>query len=75
VFTKVCGEVEAAGGEKEEPVTEAQKRMVQDLQNVEDGLTDWEIDFIDNLEQRYWDTTLSKKQEKWLEKIYIKKGL
>lgn len=52
-----------------------QQKQLKSLQNVEEGLTDWEITFIDDLSNNYQDQELSTKQAARLQKLYEVKGL
>jgi len=42
--------------------------LLQELLDLEDGLRDWEVEFIDSLSN--WKSTFTKKQAATLEKIY-----
>jgi len=42
--------------------------LLQELLDLEDGLRDWEVEFIDSLSN--WKSTFTKKQAETLEKIY-----
>jgi len=42
--------------------------LLQELLDLEDGLRDWEVEFIDSLSN--WKSTFTKKQVETLEKIY-----
>jgi len=44
--------------------------QLDDLLDVESGLTDWELKFIEDLDSRWRDRELSDKQAATLEKIY-----
>lgn len=43
-------------------MTKDEKNVVSDLLELEEGLSDWEIDFLDNLYNNFADRELSPKQ-------------
>ena len=47
-------------------MTKEQRQDILDLLNVEEGLSEWEINFIENLHYHFQDRDLSGKQEKFL---------
>ena len=54
-------------------MTSEQRQRVSNLLNLEEGLTDWEIGFLDNLMEKYWETSLTKKQDRRLKDICTEK--
>ncbi len=44
--------------------------MISDLLQIESGLSDWEVDFVDSVDKNECD--LSEKQRGVVEKLYIK---
>jgi hypothetical protein len=55
-------------------MNEEQKRareVLQDLLALDEGLTNWEIDFIESVNQ--WQSDLTPKQIETLDKIYEKR--
>jgi hypothetical protein len=55
-------------------MTPIQIRMLNNILNIEEGLTDWEIQFIESLNKSR-EEPLSEKQDKILTRIYEEKGL
>lgn len=56
-------------------MTQEQRNDVRDLLNLEDGLSKWDIEFLDSLERTRWedDKPLSPKQAACLQKIVTRK--
>jgi hypothetical protein len=50
-------------------MTGDQQEIVKDLLDLEEGLTAWEIEFLDNLYAAYFDRDLSERQEEILDRI------
>ena len=50
-------------------MTKDQEAMLDECLNAESGLTPWECDFIDNLDQNFRERELSDKQVEVLERI------
>ena len=50
-------------------MTEYEEKMLGDLFELEKGLTGWEMDFLDDLNDIWLDLDLSEKQHDCLEKI------
>ena len=50
-----------------------QRRDVRDLLDLEDGLTAWEMEFIESLDRDRWDGDLTEKQENCLQRIVDRK--
>jgi hypothetical protein len=50
-------------------MTEDQKGMVRECLEAEKGLSNWEIEFLENLERNFWGIELSEKQAVVLERI------
>jgi len=50
-------------------MTKDQESMLEECLNAESGLTPWEMDFIDNLDQNFRERDLSEKQTEVLERI------
>lgn len=55
-------------------MTQEETKWLNNLLNVEDGLTEWEMEFIDSLYRQRMEQ-LSEKQHKILKRIYDEKGL
>lgn len=53
-------------------MTPDQETMLDECMEAESGLTPWELDFIDNLDQNFRDQDLSEKQEEVLNRINTK---
>lgn len=51
-------------------MTQLQLDKIQELFDLEDGLSEWEIDFLENIFSNWRDRDLTEKQEQTLEKIY-----
>lgn len=51
-------------------MSEEQQRMLTDLLDLEDGLNDWEVEFVEDLSHRPPDRDLSDKQADKLQQIY-----
>jgi hypothetical protein len=51
-------------------MTSEQQQMVDELCELESGLSGREIDFIDDLASNYEERELSEKQSDWLESIH-----
>ena len=54
-------------------MTDDQEKMLNDLLAKESGLSGWEVDFLDNLNNNWRDRDLSEKQADVLEKIAFEK--
>ena len=50
-----------------------QQGKVLDLMKLESGLTEREIQFLENLHDNYWGRDLTEPQDKWLDDIVFKK--
>ena len=49
--------------------------MIEHLHDYGQGLTDWELEFLDRLEDRLaYCKKLTRKQQAWLEELYLEKG-
>ena len=53
-------------------MTEDEEYMLDELLDIEQGLTQWELDFIDNLDNKWRRLDLTQKQTATLRKIYEK---
>lgn len=52
-------------------MTDDQRIMLDELLEVDDGLSDWEVEFVEDLD-RHADRELTDKQESKLEQIWQK---
>lgn len=50
-----------------------QQQKILDLMNLESGLSDWEVDFIENLHNNFWTLELSDRQAEKLDDIVYKR--
>lgn len=50
-------------------MTEQQERLLDDLLATDSGLSGREIDFLDDLDQRWRNRDLSEPQNDWLQRI------
>ena len=50
-------------------MTKEQQELVNDLLNLEDGLSSWEIDFLDSLNTNFKNQELSDKQQQVLDRL------
>lgn len=53
-------------------MTKAEWAMLQDLLQIEDGLSEWEVSFIENLHKNFAFINLSKPQLETLQKLHEK---
>ena len=54
-------------------MTADQQQKVRDLLDLEGGLTEWEINFIQSLYDYKWAVTLSERQDETLDEIVRKR--
>lgn len=56
-------------------MTDDELKMVRDLLDLDEGLNDWEIEFLDNLNNHWEHRNLTDRQLEKLEEIHDRKRL